>query len=112
MYELSLEKGINIVKIYTDLNCQGVYESYFFNSHEVFHYTSSTQNDVAFSFGGSEKTINLSIYDIRGTKLENSVLTLLNNREYSYNLKNFDKGVYFFKFNSETIDKTIKILKR
>ena len=112
MYELSLEKGINIVKINTDLNCQGIYESYFFISHDVFHYTSATHNDVVFSFGGSDDRINLSIHDIRGVQLGSSVLTLLNNREYNYNLKNFDKGVYFFKFNSETIDKTIKILKR
>ncbi len=112
MYELLMQKGINIVTIKTDLNCQGVYESYFFNSHDVFHYTSSNQNDVIFSFGGSDQTMNLSVYDIKGAQLESSTLALPNNREYNYNLKNFDKGVYFFKFSSETIDKTIKILKR
>jgi hypothetical protein len=111
MYELLMQKGINIVTIKTDLNCQGVYESYFFNSHEVFHYTTSNQNDVVFSFGGSDQTMNLSVYDIRGAQLVSSTLALLNNREFNYNLKNFDNGIYFFKFSSETIDKTIKILK-
>ena len=112
MYKLSLEKGINIVKINTDLTCQGIYESYFFNSHQVLHYTSSTQNHVVFSFGGSDQTMNMSVYDISGAQLESSILSLQSNREYNYNLKNFDKGVYFFKFSSETIDKTIKLLKR
>lgn len=112
MYELLLQKGINSVTIKTHLNCQGIYESYFFNSHEVFHYNSSNQNDVVFSFGGSDKKINMSVYDIRGALLGSSELALPNNREYNYNLKNFDKGVYFFKFSSDTIDKTIKILKQ
>ena len=54
----------------------------------------------------------MSVYDISGAQLESSILSLQSNREYNYNLKNFDKGVYFFKFSSETIDKTIKLLKR
>ena len=107
MYDLSLEKGINIVKINTDLNWVGIMNLIFLLAMKFFYYTSATHNDVVFSFGGSDDRINLSIYDIVSSVREFS-FDSVNNREYNYNLKILIKESTF---SSLALKQLIKQLK-
>ena len=45
-FEPELNTGLNIIKVYTDLECQGSIEQEVFISEDIHYYPNPTNNDV------------------------------------------------------------------
>lgn len=109
---IALSKGINLVEITTDLDCQGslIYE--FFVSEEVLLYPNPTQGNVNMYVGGNDDQVQCSVRDIRGSLIERLDKTISQPRNISLDLNNYPSGVYFVEVNGPTVRQTIKVVKQ
>jgi hypothetical protein len=57
-----------------------------------------------------DELVKLRIFDSRG-RLVNSFVIIAENRIFSFSMINYNAGVYFFNFQSQSINRTIKIVK-
>jgi hypothetical protein len=108
---ISLSKGLNTVKIYTDYECQGFFEKNYFNSEEILVSPNPVDDIVNILVGGNDQEVQFSIRDIRGVTLINSTKKLVNNRKVSFDLGDYANGVYFVEVISPTVTQTSKIIK-
>ena len=110
-YSLQLHKGLNTVQVKTDLDCQGTFEMNYFYSNEVKVYPNPVNNNLKFVIGGTDDSVEVVIFDIRGkVVMKKSASTLHLNRSY-IDVSNLEAGIYFVEISSETINKNIKIVK-
>lgn len=109
---LNLRKGINEIRISTDLSCQGLFEKSYFNSEEVYLYPNPTNDITNLTVGGNDDQTQITIFNISGKILiDKHYIFLENNRDLEIDLNNYPKGIYFLKIKGETVDDTIKIIK-
>lgn len=109
--ELVLDKGLNTIMISTDLECQGAFEKQYFHSEEVLIHPTVVKDLVNFVVGGSDPFIDIEIFDINGKELFKEIINLENSRSIQLSLKDFSSGIYFVYFQSDTVNKTSKIIK-
>jgi len=109
---LALQKGMNRVKIYTDVECQGVIEEEIFVSEKLEYAPNPVRDVLNLYVGGKESKVRLTFYDILGRFIEEKEVDVPASRVYSMNMYRYSEGVYLLKVNSTTINKTIKIVKR
>ena len=109
--ELVLDKGLNTIMISTDLECQGAFEKQYFLSEEVLIHPTVVKDLVNFVVGGSDPFIEIEIFDINGKELFKEIRNLENSRSIQLSLKDFSSGIYFVYFQSNTVNKTSKIIK-
>jgi len=108
---LPLDKGINTVKIFTDLECQGVFEESYFNSEDILVQPNPTRGIINVFVGGSDQEAQFVIRDIRGATLLETTKSLSQNREVEIDLAAYPNGVYFVQVIAPTVLKTSKIIK-
>ncbi|GAB1855365.1 hypothetical protein MHTCC0001_01990 [Flavobacteriaceae bacterium MHTCC 0001] len=92
---LELNEGINVLKVKTDKNCQGVYEETFFVDTSFFLYPNPVENEL--SIAVTDKLLNstVSIYNALGTLVKTKEITL---EENYIDVSSFNKGVYIVVF--------------
>ena len=108
---ISLMPGLNTVEIYTENNCQGIITKEFFNSEEVEYYPNPTSGIVNFYIHGNDNIVNVNKLDSKGNSIMNNSFNVPLSRKIQIDFSENMKGVYFVKFNSERVKKTIKIIK-
>ena len=108
---ISLSKGLNDVKVFTDYECQGFFEETYFNSEEILVNPNPVNDVVNILVGGDDQEVQFMIRDIRGVTLINSTKKLINNRKVSFDLGDYANGVYFVEVISPTVIQTSKIIK-
>ena len=108
---ISLSKGLNYVKVFTDYECQGFFEETYFNSEEILVNPNPVNDVVNILVGGDDQEVQFIIRDIRGVTLINSTKKLVNNRKVSFDLGDYANGVYFVEVISPTVIQTSKIIK-
>ena len=111
MLNISLSKGLNDVKVFTDYECQGIFEETYFNSEEILVNPNPVNNVVNILVGGDDQEVQFIIRDIRGVSLINSTHKLINNRTVSFDLGDYANGIYFVEVISPTVMQTSKIIK-
>lgn len=112
IFEIPLNKGINNIRISTDLDCQGVYEETILNGNQVFVHPSITKDYINLVIEGLDSIVEVIIHDFRGRKLANESVFFSNKRSASFSVKDLPKGVYFLTFQSPSIQQTSKIIKK
>ena len=108
---ISLSKGLNHVKVFTDYECQGFFEETYFNSEEILVNPNPVNDVVNILVGGDDQEVQFIIRDIRGVTLINSTKKLVNNRKVSFDLGDYANGVYFVEVISPTVIQSSKIIK-
>ena len=108
---LLLEKGLNHVRIYTDYDCQGIYEDYFFNSHEVILFPSKTKDNLTLIVGGQDRKMDVYVYNLKGEQVFQKHLELGESRRSTLNLSQLSDGIYFLETKGNTVYKTLKFIK-
>ena len=108
---VALDKGINTVQVFTDYECQGVFEETYFISEDVFFYPNPTDGIVHMFVGGNDAEVSFIVRDIRGSIIQNTVKTLSQSRKVDFNLGDNAKGVYFIEVSAPTVMQTLKIVK-
>ncbi len=111
-YSLSLEKGMNNISISTGIECQGLFEKSYFNSHEV-QYAPNPFNDyLQLYFDGEDSWIELDVYTANGQHVEHQNISLSTGiRSYNLKTSNYKQGLYIIKIKGENIDKTLQVIK-
>ena len=109
--ELQLQQGENILKIATDLECQGSYEKRFFYDSQYLIYPNPFQDEIKIYNGIVENEVSVSVYNTLGQMVLSKVLenkgadmTL-----YTDRLKD---GVYLLKIRSKSGVSSYKIIKK
>ena len=109
---LALQKGMNRVKIYTDLDCQGVIEEEVFVSEKLEYAPNPVQDNLNLYVGGSDSEVKLTITDLNGVLIETREVRVPAGRIYTMNMSRYTEGVYILTAEGVTVRKTIKVVKR
>ena len=112
-FTASLPTGLNIIKVYTDLECQGVIEKEVFISEDIMFYPNPTYNDVNVHVSGMDKNVMVSIFSEKGdlvAKKEQQVQDL--SRLVEIDLTSQSTGIYIVVMEGKTVRKTFKIVKK
>jgi len=64
--DLSLSSAINIIKVTTNLECQGVYEETIFVSEDILLSPNPANSTSKLWVGGDDKDVNITLFDITG----------------------------------------------
>jgi len=109
---LALQKGMNRVKIYTDVECQGVIEEEIFVSEKLEYAPNPVRDVLNLYVGGVDSTVKLTITDLNGVQIESREVRVPASRVYTMNMSRYPEGIYILEAEGASIRKTIKIIKR
>jgi hypothetical protein len=111
-YKLKLNKGLNVIRITGDKECQGVYEETIFNSEDILLSPNPAINNTSLWVGGNDKNVNLSMFDNSGRLIWTRTKELNSGRDINIETTNLKAGMYYIKVESETVRKTAKLVKK
>jgi len=112
-FTTSLPTGLSIIKISTDLDCQGLIEREVFISEDIHFYPNPTPSDVNVHVGGEDTEINVSVFSEKGDLIyrrEQQVKDMSRLTEIDLSLQ--ITGTYLVVLESKTVRKTFKIVKK
>jgi len=109
---LNLKKGLNVIKVNTDLICQGVYEEFIYIDQPSIIYPNPVKQVLSILVGGSKSKVQISIYDLQGNFIKNKTIYFIDkNRKIEFLLNRLITGSYFVKLNHGHRVETIKFIK-
>ena len=110
-FDLDLKKGLNIIKVYAEKECQGVYEETIFNSENILLSPNPATSSSKLWIGGDDKNVNVSMFDNAGRLLWTNENNVPSSRSIDIQVSNLRPGLYYVKVESETVKKTAKLIK-
>ena len=109
---LSLHPGVNFIEISTDKYCQGTYTEEIFVSEKVQYYPNPTKDIVNFYIHGEDTKVNVVVVDVDGNLFTQGEEKITSSRKIQVDLSNLNKGVYIVRLNGETVNQSIKIIRK
>ena len=109
--DLSLSPGINTIKITTNKECQGIYEEIIFVSEDILLSPNPANSTSKLWIGGFDEKVNITLFDITGRVIWTKNDKVPYSRSLNIPFSNVKSGLYILKVNSETIKKSIKVIK-
>tara|TARA_Y100000991_G_C21957437_1_gene342777 strand:- start:57 stop:1787 length:1731 start_codon:yes stop_codon:yes gene_type:complete len=109
---LTLDKGLNFIKVVGDKECQGTYEETIFNSEEILLSPNPTVNSSTLWVGGNDEEVTISMFDSAGRLLWVRSNGMNGSRNIDIQVSNLRPGLYYIKVDSETVKKTAKLVKK
>ena len=109
---INLTQGLNDIKIYTDLECQGVYNKQINIINEIEYYPNPTSDNLNISLGFNISKVNISVMSIEGRLLIHKKNVSTNRGQYILDLSKLYPGNYIIKIQNDTINKIIKVIKK
>ena len=111
-FETELNTGLNIIKVYTDLECQGYVEREVFISEDIHYYPNPTNNDVQVHVGGVDEKVTVSVYTSAGALVYTKEQDIADtSRKTQIDLSKQVTGTYIVVLDSKTVRKTFKIIR-
>ena len=107
-----LPTGLSIIKISTDLDCQGVIEKEIFISEDIFYYPNPTRGEVDVFVNGEDKGVKMSVFTTKGDLVFTRDQNILDSRKTELDLTGVPAGTYIVTLDGKTVRKTFKIVKR
>lgn len=107
---LNLEKGLNTLKVYTDIPCQGVYEEKIGFYAEPIAYPNPVKDIVEVYLGVEQEEVNVSIFSADGRYISNKSVKVTGG-VMQLDLSLLSTGIYYLKYEGRTINGTSKIIK-
>jgi len=107
---LDLSKGLNTLKVFTDIPCQGIYEEQvgFFEKPIIF--PNPVKDVVEVYLGDNQEEIKVHIFSADGRWI--SSFNVLPQREIiEIDLSSLSTGIYYLKYEGKTIKGTSKVIK-
>jgi len=107
---LDLEKGLNTLKVFTNIPCQGVYEEQvgFFEKPIVF--PNPVKEVVQIYLGAQQQEVDVRVFGADGRWIFSKIL-MLQDGIISLDLSSLSTGVYYLKYEGKTIKGTSKVIK-
>ena len=110
--DMNLNPGMNSIRVFTDLDCQGIYEEEIFVSEEVVLYPNPVEADAQVYVGGSDTEAQLRLSDMNGSVIFNKNVQVPRNRVTTLNLSNLRSGIYILQISGKTVNHKIKVIKK
>ena len=107
-----LPTGLSIVKISTNLGCQGVIEKEIFISEDIFYYPNPSRGEVDVFVNGEDKGVKMSVFTTKGDLVFTRDQNILESRKTELDLTDVPAGTYIVTLEGKTVRKTFKIVKR
>ena len=112
-FTTNLPSGLSIIKISTDLDCQGVIEREVFISEDIHYYPNPTEKDVNVHVSGEDTLVQVSVFSEKGDLIYTREQQIQDfSRKTNIDLSRQITGTYIVVMDGPTVRKTFKILKR
>ena len=112
-FTTNLPTGLSIIKISTDLDCQGIIEREVFISEDILYYPNPTQTDVNVHVSGDDTMVQVSVFSEKGDLLYTKKQQIQDfSRKTNIDLSIQITGTYIVVMEGKTVRKTFKIVKR
>jgi hypothetical protein len=109
---LNLNKGENIIKVSTDLACQGIYEERIFVSNQSFVYPNPFSNQINISLGEIDSNTTVRIRSSLGQLVYSKTFTSQESRDLTIDTSSLSVGVYVISIKTIDSLSTFKIVKK
>ena len=111
-FETELSTGLNIIRVDTDLECQGFVEKEVFISEDIHYYPNPTENDVKVHVGGKDTRVKVSVFSEKGDLIYTRQQDIADvSRKTNIDLVNQVPGTYIVILESKTVRKSFKVIK-
>ncbi|MAW49556.1 MAG: hypothetical protein CMC41_00125, partial [Flavobacteriaceae bacterium] len=111
-FEANLSTGLSIIRVDTDLECQGFVEKEVFISEEIHYYPNPTEDDVNVHVGGEDTRVKVSVFSEKGDLIYTRYQDIADiSRKTNIDLSNQITGTYIVILESKTVRQTFKIIK-
>ena len=111
-FEANLSTGLSIIRVDTDLECQGFVEKEVFISEDIHYYPNPTENDVNVHVGGKDTRVKVSIFSEKGDLIYTRYQDITDmSRKTNIDLTNQTTGTYIVILESNTVRKTFKVIR-
>ncbi|MFL2602167.1 MAG: carbohydrate-binding protein [Flavobacteriaceae bacterium] len=111
-FEANLSTGLSIIRVDTDLECQGFVEKEVFISEDIHYYPNPTENDVNVHVGGKDTWVKVSIFSEKGDLIYTRYQDIVEmSRKTNIDLSNQITGTYIVILESKTVRKTFKVIR-
>ena len=111
-FEANLSTGLSIIRVDTDLDCQGFVEKEVFISEDIHYYPNPTENDVNVHVGGKDTRVKVSIFSEKGDLIYTRYQDIVEmSRKTNIDLTNQTTGTYIVILESKTVRKTFKVIR-
>ena len=112
-FTTNLPTGLSIIKISTDLDCQGIIEREIFISEDIHYYPNPTQTDVNVHVSGEDTMVQVSVFSEKGDLIYTREQQIQDfSRKTNIDLSRQITGTYIVVMDGPTVRKTFKIVKR
>ena len=112
-FTTTLPTGLSIIKISTNLDCQGVIEREIFISEDIHYYPNPTDQDVSVHVSGEDTTVQVSVFSEKGDLIYTQRQQIQDfSRKTNIDLSRQITGTYIVVMDGPTVRKTFKIVKR
>ena len=111
-FEANLSTGLSIIRVDTDLECQGFVEKEVFISEDIHYYPNPTEDDVNVHVGGKDTRIKVSIFSEKGDLIYTRYQDITDmSRKTNIDLSNQTTGTYIVILESKKVRKTFKVIR-
>jgi endoglucanase len=111
-FEANLSTGLSIIRVDTDLECQGFVEKEVFISEEIHYYPNPTEDDVKVHVGGEDTRVKVSVFSEKGDLIYTRYQDIADiSRKTNIDLSNQITGTYIVILESKTVRQTFKIIR-
>ena len=112
-FTTNLPTGLSIIKISTDLDCQGIIEREIFISEDIHYYPNPTQTDVNVHVSGEDTMVQVSVFSEKGDLIYTREQQIQDfSRKTNIDLSRQITGTYIVVMDGPTVRKTFKIVKK
>ena len=111
-FNTTLPTGLSIIKISTDLDCQGTIEREIFISEDIFYYPNPTKGEVDVFVNGEDRGVKMSVFTTKGDLVFTRDQEILDSRKTELDLTGVPAGTYLVTLEGTTVRKTFKIVKK
>ena len=108
---LSLSPGINTIKVTANKECQGIFEETIFISEDILLSPNPANASSKLWVGGFDENVNITLFDITGRVIWTRNDKVPYSRSLNVPFSDVKSGMYILKVDSETIKKSIKVIR-
>lgn len=107
---LSLEKGLNLIKVSTPIPCQGSYEEQVIFFEQPIVYPNPVKDMAQVYIGPSQEKVDVHIFSADGRWISSTTL-LPQAGNISLDFSPMSSGIYYLQYRSKTVTGTSKVIK-